>query len=168
MNCLICVCGCYRSNTNHDHDQLAHLRLKDPEIPQLVNLPIFAGPESRYCPARVYEYSLFLCSLNPNFTSIYLTTDFCCIIIHVRYVTDDNGQAKLQINAQNCLHCKVNRKHHWFCNISFNRCWNESTLQSIVFFFGYFRLVISRIQSRILNGQCQKVAADQVTRSCRV
>lgn len=68
----------YRSNTNHDHDQPAHLRLKDPEIPQLVNLPIFAGPESRYCPARVYEY-----------------------------VTDDNGQAKLQINAQNCLHCKA-------------------------------------------------------------
>ncbi|XP_047340315.1 electron transfer flavoprotein-ubiquinone oxidoreductase, mitochondrial [Impatiens glandulifera] len=68
----------YRSNTNHDHDQPAHLRLRDPEIPELVNLPKYAGPEARYCPARVYEY-------NP----------------------DETGQLKLQINAQNCLHCKA-------------------------------------------------------------
>ncbi|KAK9058369.1 hypothetical protein SSX86_023210 [Deinandra increscens subsp. villosa] len=68
----------YRSNTNHDHDQPAHLRLRDPTVPELVNLPKYAGPESRYCPARVYEY-----------------------------VSDDNGQLKLQINAQNCLHCKA-------------------------------------------------------------
>ncbi|KAF3456535.1 hypothetical protein FNV43_RR01188 [Rhamnella rubrinervis] len=44
-----------KSNTNHEHDQPAHLRLRDPEIPKLVNLPEYAGPESRYCPARVYE-----------------------------------------------------------------------------------------------------------------
>ncbi|KAJ0810658.1 putative electron-transferring-flavoprotein dehydrogenase [Helianthus annuus] len=68
----------YRSNTNHDHDQPSHLRLRDPKIPELVNLPKYAGPESRFCPARVYEY-----------------------------VSDDNGQMKLQINAQNCLHCKA-------------------------------------------------------------
>ncbi|KAL8479512.1 hypothetical protein ACS0TY_026422 [Phlomoides rotata] len=68
----------YRSNTNHDHDQPAHLRLKDPKIPELVNLPAYAGPESRYCPARVYEYT-----------------------------ADENGHPKLQINAQNCLHCKA-------------------------------------------------------------
>ncbi|XP_076895575.1 electron transfer flavoprotein-ubiquinone oxidoreductase, mitochondrial-like [Bidens hawaiensis] len=68
----------YRSNTNHDHDQPAHLRLRDPKVPELVNFPKYAGPESRYCPARVYEY-----------------------------VSDDNGQLKLQINAQNCLHCKA-------------------------------------------------------------
>ncbi|KAL4193686.1 hypothetical protein AMTRI_Chr06g200780 [Amborella trichopoda] len=68
----------YRSNTNHDHDQPVHLRLKDPSIPQLVNLPQYAGPESRYCPARVYEY-----------------------------VADEKGCMKLQINAQNCLHCKA-------------------------------------------------------------
>ncbi|KAL0377137.1 UNVERIFIED_CONTAM: Electron transfer flavoprotein-ubiquinone oxidoreductase, mitochondrial [Sesamum calycinum] len=68
----------YRSNTNHDHDQPAHLRLRDPKIPELVNLPVYAGPESRYCPARVYEY-----------------------------VADDSGHLKLQINAQNCLHCKA-------------------------------------------------------------
>nr|XP_043611160.1 electron transfer flavoprotein-ubiquinone oxidoreductase, mitochondrial [Erigeron canadensis] len=68
----------YRSNTNHDHDQPAHLRLRDPEIPELVNLPKYGGPESRYCPARVYEY-----------------------------IPDDKGQMKLQINAQNCLHCKA-------------------------------------------------------------
>ncbi|KAH9727522.1 Electron transfer flavoprotein-ubiquinone oxidoreductase [Citrus sinensis] len=68
----------HRSNTNHEHDQPAHLRLRDPKIPELVNLPEYAGPESRYCPARVYEY-----------------------------VPDEKNQVKLQINAQNCLHCKA-------------------------------------------------------------
>ncbi|XP_052204803.1 electron transfer flavoprotein-ubiquinone oxidoreductase, mitochondrial isoform X2 [Diospyros lotus] len=68
----------YRSNTNHEHDQPAHLRLRDPKIPELVNLSKYAGLESRYCPARVYEY-----------------------------VPDDKGKLKLQINAQNCLHCKA-------------------------------------------------------------
>ncbi|KAF8014113.1 hypothetical protein BT93_H0066 [Corymbia citriodora subsp. variegata] len=68
----------HRSNTNHEHDQPAHLQLRDPTIPELVNLPEYAGPESRYCPARVYEY-----------------------------VPDENGVLKLQINAQNCLHCKA-------------------------------------------------------------
>jgi electron-transferring-flavoprotein dehydrogenase len=46
----------YRSNTNHEHDQPPHLRLRDPTVPEKVNLPVYAGPESRYCPARVYEY----------------------------------------------------------------------------------------------------------------
>lgn len=41
----------YRSGTNHEHDQPAHLKLKNPGLPQAVNLPIYAGPESRYCPA---------------------------------------------------------------------------------------------------------------------
>lgn len=45
----------YRSNTNHEHDQPPHLRLKDPKVPELTNLPVYAAPESRYCPARVYE-----------------------------------------------------------------------------------------------------------------
>ncbi|XP_044401539.1 electron transfer flavoprotein-ubiquinone oxidoreductase, mitochondrial isoform X3 [Triticum aestivum] len=68
----------YRSNTNHEHDQPPHLRLRDPAVPERVNLPQYAGPESRYCPARVYEY-----------------------------VSDENGDPKLHINAQNCLHCKA-------------------------------------------------------------
>ncbi|XP_010933768.1 electron transfer flavoprotein-ubiquinone oxidoreductase, mitochondrial isoform X2 [Elaeis guineensis] len=68
----------YRSNTNHEHDQPAHLRLRDPTIPERVNLPLYAGPESRYCPARVYEY-----------------------------VPDEKHGMKLHINAQNCLHCKA-------------------------------------------------------------
>ncbi|KAL3641692.1 hypothetical protein CASFOL_012507 [Castilleja foliolosa] len=66
------------SNTYHDHDQPAHLHLTDPEIPELINMPVYAGPESRYCPARVYEY-----------------------------IVDEKGRSKLQINAQNCLHCKA-------------------------------------------------------------
>ncbi|XP_031380301.1 electron transfer flavoprotein-ubiquinone oxidoreductase, mitochondrial isoform X2 [Punica granatum] len=68
----------HRSNTNHDHDQPPHLRLRDPTVPERVNLPEYAGPESRYCPARVYEY-----------------------------VPDEEGKLKLHINAQNCLHCKA-------------------------------------------------------------
>ncbi|KAK9830266.1 hypothetical protein WJX72_010683 [[Myrmecia] bisecta] len=68
----------YRSGTNHDHNQPSHLKLRNPRIPAVVNLPIYAGPESRYCPAGVYEY-----------------------------VADENGRQQLQINAQNCLHCKA-------------------------------------------------------------
>ncbi|HSV34573.1 MAG TPA: electron transfer flavoprotein-ubiquinone oxidoreductase [Ramlibacter sp.] len=65
------------SNTNHAEDQPAHLTLKDASIPVQVNLAKYAGPEARYCPAGVYEF-----------------------------VEQDGGQ-RLQINAQNCVHCKT-------------------------------------------------------------
>ncbi|HSW23640.1 MAG TPA: 4Fe-4S dicluster domain-containing protein, partial [Burkholderiaceae bacterium] len=65
------------SNTNHAEDQPSHLTLKDASLPVAVNLKIYAGPESRYCPAGVYEF-----------------------------VPDDGGE-RLQINAQNCVHCKT-------------------------------------------------------------
>jgi electron-transferring-flavoprotein dehydrogenase len=65
------------SNTNHEENQPSHLTLKDPAIPVQVNLAKYAGPESRYCPAGVYEF-----------------------------VDDGNGE-RLQINAQNCVHCKT-------------------------------------------------------------
>ncbi|CAN4123900.1 unnamed protein product [Withania somnifera] len=68
----------YRSDTNHDHDQPSHLHLMDPTVPENVNLPKYAGLETRYCPARVYEY-----------------------------IPDETGDLKLKINAQNCLHCKA-------------------------------------------------------------
>ena len=67
------------SNTNHSENQPAHLTLKDPSVPVNINLKKFAGPESRYCPAGVYEF-----------------------------VPDEaNGGERLQINAQNCVHCKT-------------------------------------------------------------
>jgi electron-transferring-flavoprotein dehydrogenase len=67
------------SNTNHAEDQPSHLTLKDPSIPVNVNLHKFAGPEARYCPAGVYEF-----------------------------VKDEaSGHERLQINAQNCVHCKT-------------------------------------------------------------
>jgi len=66
------------SNTNHSEDQPAHLTLKDPTVPVRINLVKFAGPESRYCPAGVYEF-----------------------------VADADGGERLQINAQNCVHCKT-------------------------------------------------------------
>nr|GEZ93032.1 electron transfer flavoprotein-ubiquinone oxidoreductase, mitochondrial isoform X2 [Tanacetum cinerariifolium] len=46
----------YRSNTNHNHDQPSHLHLRDPQILERVNLLKYGGPESRFCPTRVYEY----------------------------------------------------------------------------------------------------------------
>jgi len=66
------------SNTNHEEDQPVHLTLKDQDIPTTINLPVYAGPEQRYCPAGVYEF-----------------------------VEDGNGEPRLQINAQNCVHCKT-------------------------------------------------------------
>ena len=66
------------SNTNHAEDQPIHLTLKDPSVPVALNLARYAGPEARYCPAGVYEY-----------------------------VKADDGADRLQINAQNCVHCKT-------------------------------------------------------------
>jgi electron-transferring-flavoprotein dehydrogenase len=66
------------SNTNHAEDQPIHLTLKDDSIPVGVNLAKYAGPESRYCPAGVYEF-----------------------------VKNEDGSDRLQINAQNCVHCKT-------------------------------------------------------------
>ena len=65
------------SNTNHEENQPAHLTLKDESVPVAINLDIYAGPEQRYCPAGVYEY------------------------------IEVEGKPKLQINAQNCVHCKT-------------------------------------------------------------
>ena len=66
------------SNTNHEEDQPVHLTLKDADIPTAINLPVYAGPERLYCPAGVYEF-----------------------------VEAANGEPRLQINAQNCVHCKT-------------------------------------------------------------
>ena len=66
------------SNTNHEEQQPAHLTLKDASVPVNINLSKFAGPESRYCPAGVYEF-----------------------------VGTEDGKQRLQINAQNCVHCKT-------------------------------------------------------------
>ena len=65
------------SNTNHSEDQPVHLTLKNPGVPVNVNLALYDAPEQRYCPAGVYEI-----------------------------VTDTSGP-RLQINAQNCVHCKT-------------------------------------------------------------
>jgi len=67
------------SNTNHNEDQPAHLTLKDASVPVNVNLELYDAPEQRYCPAGVYEI--------------------------VR--NDDGSNPRLQINAQNCVHCKT-------------------------------------------------------------
>lgn len=70
-----------RSGTNHNHDQPVHLRIKSglTEVPSKESYPVYAGPEQRFCPARVYEY-----------------TDG----------SEANGVPQLVINAQNCVHCK--------------------------------------------------------------
>ena len=66
------------SSTNHEENQPAHLTLKDASVPVNINFSQFAGPESRYCPAGVYEY-----------------------------VKNEDNSDRLQINAQNCVHCKT-------------------------------------------------------------
>lgn len=65
------------SNTNHEEDQPCHLTLRDPGVPITVNLAEYAGPEQRYCPAGVYEF------------------------------VEEGARPRLQINAQNCVHCKT-------------------------------------------------------------
>jgi len=80
------------TGTNHEGDQPAHLTLKDDIIPENVNWATFAGPEGRFCPAGVYEYT-----------------------------PDQNGDMKLVINAQNCIHCKTcdikdySQNINWVC-----------------------------------------------------
>ena len=66
------------SNTNHEEQQPAHLTLKDASVPVNINLNQYAGPEARYCPAGVYEF-----------------------------VKNADNSDRLQINAQNCVHCKT-------------------------------------------------------------
>ena len=74
-----------RTNVYHDADQPSHLKVVKPLVPLEISLPVFAGPESRFCPAGVYEYLPVEGSEGnlqhpPNY--------------------------RLQINAQNCIHCK--------------------------------------------------------------
>jgi electron-transferring-flavoprotein dehydrogenase len=68
----------FLSNTNHAEDQPIHLTLKDANVPIEVNLKLYDAPEQRYCPAGVYEI-----------------------------VGQEEGNPRLQINAQNCVHCKT-------------------------------------------------------------
>jgi electron-transferring-flavoprotein dehydrogenase len=70
----------FLSNTNHEENQPAHLTLKDASVPVNVNWVKYAGPEARYCPAGVYEF--------------------------IEDASVAHGQ-RLQINAQNCVHCKT-------------------------------------------------------------
>ena len=67
----------FLSNTHHEENQPAHLTLRDTSVPVRINLAQYAGPESRYCPAAVYEF------------------------------VEENGRQRLQINAANCVHCKT-------------------------------------------------------------
>ncbi len=68
----------FLSNTNHEEDQPVHLQVRDLELQKVSELGVFGGPSKRYCPAGVYEW-----------------------------VTEANGDARYQINAQNCVHCKT-------------------------------------------------------------
>ncbi|MHA1190141.1 MAG: electron transfer flavoprotein-ubiquinone oxidoreductase, partial [Alphaproteobacteria bacterium] len=69
----------FLSNTNHEEDQPVHLKLADPDRQKAVDWDLFAGPSARYCPAGVYEW----------------------------VESEDGGEPKFVINAQNCVHCKT-------------------------------------------------------------
>ena len=68
----------FLSNTHHEENQRCHLQLRDPDVPIRINLALYAAPETRYCPAGVYEI-----------------------------LGEEEGKPRLVINAQNCLHCKT-------------------------------------------------------------
>jgi electron-transferring-flavoprotein dehydrogenase len=68
----------FLSATNHEENQQCHLRLKDESVPISINYARYGAPETRYCPAGVYEI-----------------------------LGEEEGQPRLQINGQNCLHCKT-------------------------------------------------------------
>jgi electron-transferring-flavoprotein dehydrogenase len=68
----------FLSSTNHEEEQPCHLKLTDPSIPISKNLPLYDEPAQRYCPAGVYEV-----------------------------ITQEDGEKRFQINAQNCVHCKT-------------------------------------------------------------
>jgi electron-transferring-flavoprotein dehydrogenase len=80
------------SGTNHEENQPVHLKLTDPAVPVAINLPEFAEPAQRYCPAAVYEI-----------------------------VVEPGGDPRFQINAQNCVHCKTcdikdpSQNINWVC-----------------------------------------------------
>jgi electron-transferring-flavoprotein dehydrogenase len=76
------------SNTNHEENQPIHLTLKDASVPVKINLATYAGPEQRYCPAGVYEYVKEEVSAQDASAGKV-------------------GADRLQINAQNCVHCKT-------------------------------------------------------------
>ncbi|MBI1326315.1 MAG: FAD-dependent oxidoreductase [Alphaproteobacteria bacterium] len=67
----------YLSNTNHEEDQPSHLKLENPSVPVMINLPAYGEPAQYYCPAGVYE------------------------------IVEEAGEKRFQINAQNCVHCKT-------------------------------------------------------------
>ena len=103
------------SNTNHEENQPSHLQLRDPAIPIAVNLAVYDGPEQRYCPAGVYEFVAtddMACSTAGTSTRSQATGDD---IVHnvQRGAGDASDKAiarpakRLQINAQNCVHCKT-------------------------------------------------------------
>ncbi|MEO5733677.1 MAG: electron transfer flavoprotein-ubiquinone oxidoreductase [Rubrivivax sp.] len=84
------------SNTNHQENQPAHLTLKNPTVPVDINLRLYAGPESRYCPAAVYEYVPVDGAAGANGNGNGAGNGEPTI-----------GDQRLQINAQNCVHCKT-------------------------------------------------------------
>jgi electron-transferring-flavoprotein dehydrogenase len=67
----------FLSGTNHEEDQPVHLHVGDMEREKRIELGVYGGPSNLYCPAAVYEW------------------------------VDDGGGTRLQINAQNCVHCKT-------------------------------------------------------------
>jgi electron-transferring-flavoprotein dehydrogenase len=108
----------YLSNTNHAEDQPVHLQLRDPAIAVAVNLTRYAGPEQRYCPAGVYEFvddvnagATAASAAGMNARSQGASDETVQAVRRGASDAGDKASApqlkRLQINAQNCVHCKT-------------------------------------------------------------
>ena len=101
----------FLSNTNHEEDQPVHLQLRDPTVPVDINLRLYDGPEARYCPAGVYEFvdaeprahvpdvggNVVGDGGNGNNGDVASDAKLAALL----------PTRRLQINAQNCVHCKT-------------------------------------------------------------
>jgi electron-transferring-flavoprotein dehydrogenase len=86
------------SNTNHEENQPVHLQLRDPTVPVEINLRLYDGPEARYCPAGVYEFVAADAPIEKKDKARSNHDTAMAALRHTR---------RLQINAQNCVHCKT-------------------------------------------------------------
>lgn len=117
----------HHSGTSHDHDQPPHLHLKSSGVVETVNAQIYDGPEKRYCPAGLplagcvlvsgvfnvlrsgvqFTKHSMQCLLPQSLSSVMINRCAACAGVYEHTNDANTGRTRLQVNAQNCLHCKA-------------------------------------------------------------